>query len=336
MSKSSQSVAASEVLQNAGAISVAGSTLTVCLASSLSKTDMPIFERLQLADELTGEFRNVVYSVLGKCKKSLGAGESVLAVYEAGSRPDGCEIEYLATQDHGYIDAQIHSLGPTSGLPVFQANTDFISRLRFYVIVVEPPTGDPLLLFRVYSPSRELSRSKLFLAIFSEGQYDRIKDSGFLFDENIDCLYYGGLLFILNKNNFQRIFNFFEMVKKSAIAALDLVEKNIPIENFDEFKIACQSHLQKLAKLKNISERPYLKSLTVDILKKVIVEFDLPIKTVRVDEIEKIVFDASDKWAILKLLDEDYLNSSLTGNKYEATGKRSMTITISATSKSGH
>ncbi len=50
----------------------------------------------------------------------------------------------------------------------------------------------------------------------------------------------------------------------------------------------------------------------------------MPIKTVKQGGVEKLVFDPSDKWAILKLLDEDYLNSIMTGNKYEATGKRSM------------
>ena len=80
----------------------------------------------------------------------------------------------------------------------------------------------------------------------------------------------------------------------------------------------------KLAKLKNISQRPYLASLTVAKLKDVIDEFSLPIKTVTEKKVQKLVFDPGDKWAILKLLDEDFLKSSLTGNKYEATGKRSL------------
>jgi hypothetical protein len=286
----------------------------------------PRLKRLQLADGLTTAFRDIVYAVVGRCEKSLSTGESVLAQYEAGSRPDGCELEYLKTKDHDFVATQIGSIRNVAGLPVFQQKTEFVSNLQFYVIVVTPSTG---------GPSKELSRSKLFLAVFSDGQYDRVRDPGLLFDERIDCMYYDGYLFIVNKSNFQRIFQFFEMVKKSARKALAVVRENIPISNFDKFEQACESHLQKLAKLKNISERPYLTSLTVAKLKEVISEFELPIKTVKEGGVEKLVFDPAEKWAILKLLDEDYLNSTLTGNKYEATGKRSITSAAPVAKKAG-
>jgi hypothetical protein len=37
---------------------------------------------------------------------------------------------------------------------------------------------------------------------------------------------------------------------------------------------------------------------------------------------ESLVFDPKNKWALLRLLDDDYLGSRLTGQKYEVTGKR--------------
>ena len=35
-----------------------------------------------------------------------------------------------------------------------------------------------------------------------------------------------------------------------------------------------------------------------------------------------LLFDPSDKWALLRLLDDDYLKSIMTGENYEVTGKR--------------
>jgi hypothetical protein len=48
----------------------------------------------------------------------------------------------------------------------------------------------------------------------------------------------------------------------------------------------------------------------------------LGIKTQKVDGQEMLVFDPKDRWAILKLLDDDYLESALTEQQYEVTGKR--------------
>ena len=50
--------------------------------------------------------------------------------------------------------------------------------------------------------------------------------------------------------------------------------------------------------------------------------YDLPIKTVGDDE--KLQYDASDKWAILRLLDDDYLESVMTKNRYEVNSKRTI------------
>ena len=58
-------------------------------------------------------------------------------------------------------------------------------------------------------------------------------------------------------------------------------------------------------------------------IKRVMKEFpDLGIQTVTKNSKELLVFDPKNKWALLRLLDDDYLDSRLTGEKYEVTGKR--------------
>jgi hypothetical protein len=48
----------------------------------------------------------------------------------------------------------------------------------------------------------------------------------------------------------------------------------------------------------------------------------LGLKTVKKNGKEMLVSYPKDKWALLRLLDDDYLDAVLTGQKYEVTGKR--------------
>ena len=79
-----------------------------------------------------------------------------------------------------------------------------------------------------------------------------------------------------------------------------------------------------MAKLNNIASKQYLKQIKMADIKKVIEEFDLKIKTIHKGRKEMLVFDPADKWAILRLLDDDYLGSVMTGQNYEVTGKREL------------
>jgi hypothetical protein len=129
-------------------------------------------------------------------------------------------------------------------------------------------------------------------------------------------------MFIFSKDKFQKIFQFFEKLLESANATLKDIEAQVPIANFRAFEESCQGHVQKLAKLMSIAQKPYFRSLSMSRMKRVIKEFNLGIKISRVDGKNSLVFDNSDKWAILHLLDDYYLDSSMTGLKYGANSKR--------------
>ena len=60
-------------------------------------------------------------------------------------------------------------------------------------------------------------------------------------------------------------------------------------------------------------------------MKKVIKKRQLNVKIVKKDGKEMLLFDSSDKWALLKLLDDDYLDSMMTGLSYEVNSKRELT-----------
>ena len=297
------------------------SLVHVCLASWPAGEELPVFQQLQITDDVTEEFRGVVTATLGKLRKQHENADLRLLPYEAGSKPDKHEIEYLTVDRHPIIRSIVNSVESVNDLPLFTADAAFLKALHFYVIVVSPGSGHPVLCFRSCSDKIELGRSRLFAITHRRGQYDKVKGTSFIFDRRIDC-FCGSPMFILNKDRFQNIFHFYELVQAAAQETLERIRAAIPIHNFDQFAAACEGHLQMLKKLKNIASQPYLENLTIDAMKQVIEDIPLPIDTTITDGQEKLVFDPKRKWVILKMLDDDYLKSIMTNSHYEVNSKR--------------
>jgi|HubBroStandDraft_2_1064218.scaffolds.fasta_scaffold00464_13 hypothetical protein len=300
-----------------------GCTVTVCLGSLSKDEKEPKLEQLQLTNELTDEFAKAAKGTLGRYSELGGKDELVVRQYDAGSKPDSHEVETLDLSDHDSVEAQVNSLASLAKIPVFKIDEQFIAGIRFYAIVFQCGRNSPLYFFRTYTPKKELSRSRQFAALFDEGTFDRIKSPLFLFDHKVDALSQDGAMYIFNKHNFEKIFRFFELVAATAAETLETIKTHVPIANFHELEAACAGHLQMQAKLKNIAGKPYLKKMKMTDIKKVLKHFpNLGLKTVQKNGKEMLVFDPKDKWALLRLLDDDYLDSVLTGEKYEVTGKR--------------
>src|SRR5579871_3800513 len=161
----------------------------------------------------------------------------------------------------------------------------------------------------MYTPKKELTRSRLFAAFFRDGQYDALREPVFLFDSHLDCIARGDDLYILNKSNFQSMFLFFELVRRNAQQALATLRERLPIGNFDQFAHDCEGHLVKLVKLQNIAAKPYLARITIADLRRAITRHNLKLEIQEVEGQEVVIYDPADKWALLKLLDDDYLHS---------------------------
>lgn len=158
---------------------------TVCLASLRKGEEIPEFQQLQITDELAAQFLNVVQEAFNELRKHFEKGDLVLRPYDVGSKPDPHEIEHVALTEHEAIAEQIKSLVSLADIGLFCEEEDFISGLRFYVIVVQPRNGPPIYCFRTYSKKSELHRSKKFAALFTKGHYDTVEQPMFLFDVRI-------------------------------------------------------------------------------------------------------------------------------------------------------
>ena len=223
---------------------------------------------------------------------------------------------------------QIEPLNSLIDIDTFREDEEFIRGLRFYAIVAQPDGSEPVYFFHMYTPRRILKRTGLHAFLGSKGEYDKMDERYISFEESIDCISHDGFMFVIHKDNFQKMFQILEEIRAKAQKTLQAIHSCIPIQNFDELVKACDGNITMLKKLNKIAAKPYIKDLKMSDVKKIIDLIHLPVEIRVIDGQETIFFDpqakARDKFALLRVFNDDYLHSSMTGIDYETTGKREL------------
>jgi hypothetical protein len=304
-------------------LDLATCNIDVCLASDWQSKGQRSFRRVMLTSDIGERFREAINTALKPYKDGLESSDIELHEFAAESTLPENEIEYLDFFPYDSIRDQIRPLETYLDMAHFEhSDHAFIHDLRFYVIRVQPPQGEPIYYYRRYSQSQMLSQSPWFgMRPFQSDLYSDVTEPTFLFDRHIDCISYEEHMFILQKHNFFHIFDFAEL-EKVARETLDKLEKKDFIHNFQRFKRDCLQDKNKILKLKNISTRPYLDTITIDDLHKTIQDYDLPILVRLVGHRKKMFYDPRKRWEILKLLDDGYVLSNMTSETYYAKSKR--------------
>lgn len=295
-------------------------SVTIALAIYGDDDETPSYRSLNITEEVATDFSHMAIERVKKIARLSETGDIRLLEYSADYKPEQHEVEFLSLQDD-VIGTMLRSVPSPAQIALLGDLDDFVDQLRFYALILSG-SNSRAVLFRRYNRNKELLRSKNIVMKLIGEQYDRLSEPTFQFDSNLDAILFGNHLIILNKANFQHIFRYYEMLREVAEQSLATIEEHVPIANFGEFRESCFSHLQKLEKLKNIAQKPYLSEITMNDLKRTIEKFQLDIDVRTDNGAEVIVFDVSDRWAILRLLDDDYLGSEMTGIRYEVNSKR--------------
>jgi hypothetical protein len=295
----------------------------LCLASAGADGGGPTYQRLMITDNVAAEFQRVVANLLATRARRLDQGNFAIRPYDAVSKLDSHEVEHLDLRKYPRVRRQIQGLRQLRRLPRF-SHADGANALKFHVIVVEPDGDEPGYFFRSCGPRMELRQSRKFALLFANDHYDLFREPLLVFDRGIDCFCRGDDLYILHKGRFEAMFGFFDEVREAASRTLETIRSTIPIQNFEELEAACLGHIQMLRKLKNIAARPWLSRITMDDIRHVIGDMGLSLQVRRQAGKEVLTFDPKNKWEILRLLDDDYLKSVMTGEKYEVNSKRTM------------
>lgn len=278
-----------------------------------------VIQRLNLRQDLAAEFLSVA-------RDAVPAAEIALRRYDPGYNPDWNEIAYVDLEENATIAELVKDVSLVQQAELFREEDEFVDHLRFYAVVISPTARRRAVFFRTYSPKKELTRSTGFAALLSRGYYDKVESKVFLFDRQIDCFSWGGFLFIRNVAAFQRIFDYFEELRTKAGETVTTILAQIPISNAEAFRAACTGQMQMMSKLAQIARKPYLNRVTIREIRRTIDDFRLDVRIVEEDGQEKILFEASPnkRWLILKLLDDDFLGSIMTNQKYEVNSKSAL------------
>jgi hypothetical protein len=126
-------------------------------------------------------------------------------------------------------------------------------------------------------------------------------------------------VFIADEAGFDRLF-----VDRDTLAAKvpeyveGLETAGLKITNSDAFINACRRNLYMTKKLERIVESGYAASITPERVERLVADFNIDAEVLRDG---RLAFDPKKPWALLKVLDEDFLTSPLTDNRYESSSK---------------
>jgi hypothetical protein len=314
---------AATVLKEICAADLNARDIVVSLAKATARSDVPNFERLSITDDLAGEFRTAIAKTLSQIGHELDQGDTVVVPYNSGSNPDIHEMEFVDLRAEEGLRGHLVAIDSPGELPVFDGTGRGITNLRFYTVTATARDVEPFHILRTYSHRKELGRSKVLAAVFQGGQYDRLREPIFLFDGNADCISQGDFIFIRRRDNFQRIFKYFEKLMAMGQSTLEVLREKLPIRNFDALSAACLRSPMMLAKLRSLANLQLFEKLSMPAMKATIDAYGLPIEiAVNGQGHEEIVFDAAHKWDFLRLIEDGYLKSDMTQVRYEVTGKR--------------
>lgn len=300
------------------ALAAAKPDAEVAIVSRLKEDDPPPPERrvLNLGTDAKAFFREAIQKSVVKQIPRWN-----LRALDILYKPEEHEVEYSSLDDAPAVRQDVDTFVNLAGLEALSpSEEEFIRNLRYSVVALT--AGDErAYFFRVFTASNELRRKPGAALVYRAGMYSKVEEQIFLFTEQVDCIVFRDTVFILNKRNYREIFQLLAQVRGQAEAAADALQAVVPIENFEEFKAACASQTAMSDKLIEVSKRDYFDTLSIQSLEPIIEEFSLNVSIG--SNGASLVFDPrpAGRWHILRLLDDDYLRSSLTEHRYEVNSK---------------
>ncbi len=313
-------MSASDALQGLRTLFDADPELEIAtVARGSGSDDIPDARSLDLGGDAEQYFRGVIQkAVIDKID-----GWTIRPL-DPVYKPEPTDVEVANADSVAGVAAAIERFANLAPLTSFASgDDDYKKRMRYWVGVLTGANGEKAFFFRAFTSSAELKRKRGAAVVSRDGTFHLVEEEIFLFDDKIDCLVAGGYLFVLRKADYRKIFDQLEEVLRRARGAAQALHARVPIYNIAEFEDACGTQASMADKILAIQKRDYFARLDYTMLQPVIVEFQLGIRVEQVGGQPHLVFkkDVAERFRILKLVDDDYLRSSMTNLKYEVNSK---------------
>ncbi|HEV3310198.1 MAG TPA: Kiwa anti-phage protein KwaB-like domain-containing protein, partial [Chloroflexota bacterium] len=205
-------------------------------------------------------------------------------------------------------------------------------KVRLYVVSVKENASSWIHLLNETNARFRLEQHGILAAIFSDGVYSALEEEALLFTRDFDAVFDAKIILVIEQKPLQRALGILAAVQKQSKAILKAVTKSLAIQNYADFEAAVSSQLNMVPRLASIRERfksdaTYAAAMTMDnIVAFVRSNPQVDISIVSASGKPQIVFEPQPqkRWKILQLLDDDYLVSELTKQRYEVSSKSSL------------
>jgi hypothetical protein len=255
--------------------------------------------------------------------------DRMLVAYAAGRTPSPHELAFLGIEGNDSIQTVIRSIAEPIDVELYlPSDGAFDRKLRFYVVAARLPNPGWVYFFKAKGETLRLKRTKKVPLVPSGNAYDELAEDPLIFDETFDAVVADGFALIVNQATFERSVRFVDEAAAAATATLGELLTTVTVGNPADFLAAAGSDLNMVSKLRSIAEKmaanpAYAAAMTTEKLIEFAEERGIEIDTEEVDGTRRFVFlpDPQHRWRILKLLDDDYLHSTLTEIDYEVNSK---------------
>lgn len=295
--------------------------VTTALLLGSKRKDEQSLHRMLISESVAADFSSYANDAIYYSK------DRVLKPYTAGYQPDESELSYIRLAEHPDIKNEVERMEQVNQAPNLQPTDTIIRAMNFYSTVLANAKASAVFV-KKYSRSKELTQKRVLSVIFRSGAFDELHERVFMFDGSFDCYAFNEHLFILNQRAFESIFGFYDPLIATTEEHIDEILDRIPIQNGDEFKQACLGHTNMMTKLAHIASKPFLKNIGMAEMEAAIAKCGLDIKIHDDGKSRSLIFDGSmkNRWLILKLLEDDYLESLCAKQIYESNSKAPLTL----------
>lgn len=297
----------------------AGLTVALMVVSE-HLSDAPTVFDVPISADLAQEFLKEV------TETAAAAAESELRPVDLGFVPAPQQWIHTRIGVGPLADLEKLVLAPT---PVqYDRNTEF-GRRNLLVLRVSSTDGRGLArVYQGFSPEKALQRGKRIFAFWTGERFASLDAQPLVIDRNLRLFTLGGTVLMKSNAAYESLFGALPDLRRRAATTYAATLGKLNIVGGDALRAACESDLNMMRKLSSIAHKMqqpgYPEALDMSSVlhfleRNTHIEVDID----RSGDVPALVFNPQPqrRWALLKLLDDDFLRSDLTNINYEANSK---------------
>ncbi len=175
-------------------------------------------------------------------------------------------------------------------------------------------------LLKKITPSKVLTTGGVLAWVFSNNTFKGLTEDVLTIDGHFDVFACNNTLFFENKQNFEKALMYDKIIQQVANDTLNEIKNIGIVENFNTLKCMLKDDYHSIRKLNKLKNKQYFKEKTFTDYYKIIKNYNVPVKVDKKNQKFSIENKSQAKF-LIKVLNDDYLKSELTNNKYAANSK---------------